>query len=379
MRTIQLVIAILFFPVTIWYAVGVAFRNLSYRLKIRKSTQPEIPTIGIGNLRVGGTGKTPHTEYLIRLFERGKELSTFNFQLSTYLLSRGYGRKTKGFLLADESSTAADIGDEPLMMHRKFPDLTVAVCEDRLEGLHQIKHLTLNTNSLTLNSIVLLDDCYQHRRVKPGLTILLTEYSDLYVDDHILPFGNLREFRSGSRHADIIVVTKCPPLLSKQKRQKIINKLHPTTQAFKHSKTQTIYFSYIDYSSPLPLFTKHSTLNTNHLTLLLVSGIANPEPLKRHLERHSTVTHLSFPDHHKFSRLDCELIVKKFNNIKADNKAIVTTEKDAMRFIDSPHRHLFDDIPFFYVPIEVKFFDQNDFDTTILDFFHNFAKSKQQQ
>ena len=380
MRTLQLVIAILFFPVTIWYAVGVAFRNLSYRLKIRKSTQPEIPTIGIGNLRVGGTGKTPHTEYLIRLFERGKELSTFNFQLSTYLLSRGYGRKTKGFLLADESSTAADIGDEPLMMHRKFPDLTVAVCEDRLEGLHQIKHLTLNTNSLTLNSIVLLDDCYQHRRVKPGLTILLTEYSDLYVDDHILPFGNLREFRSGSRRADIIVVTKCPPLLSKQKRQKIINKLHPTTQAFKHSNTQTIYFSYIDYSSPLPLFnSQFSILNFQFSTLLLVSGIANPEPLKRHLERHSTVTHLSFPDHHKFSRLDCELIVKKFNNIKADNKAIVTTEKDAMRFIDSPHRHLFDDIPFFYVPIEVKFFDQNDFDTTILDFFHNFAKSKQQQ
>lgn len=366
MITFRLIICILLFPLTIWYAVGVAIRNISYHPKIRKPLHPDIPTIGIGNLRMGGTGKTPHTEYLIRLLEKEKKLSTFNSQFSISLLSRGYGRKTKGFLLADASSKASDIGDEPLMMHRKFPDITVAVCEDRNEGLRLLSALHPQPSA---TGAVLLDDCYQHRKVTPDLNILLSQYSDLYVDDHVLPFGNLREFRSGSRRADIIIVTKCPPYLSTRKRDTISHRINPLPH-------QRLFFSYISYSDPIPLFSPHLQFSHFNAQLLLVSGIANPEPLKRHLERHSTVANMEFPDHHKFTHLDCEMMLRRFNNLKSDSKAIVTTEKDAMRLIDSPHRHLFDDIPFFYVPIEVKFFEQNDFDNTIINFFHNFANSK---
>lgn len=371
MKTIQLIIAILLAPLTIWYAVGVALRNIYYdrRDKITKNNNFHFtsPTIGIGNLHMGGTGKTPHTEYLIRLFQNPDFNSKFSIS-KVALLSRGYKRKTKGFLLADSSSTSAQIGDEPLMMYRKFPNLTVAVCEDRIEGLRQLK--ILNAQRSTLN-VVLLDDSYQHRNVKPDLNILLTEYSDLYVDDHILPFGNLREFRSGSNRADIIIVTKCPPFLSTIKQERICQRL-------KHRTEQKIFFSYIAYSAPIPLFTFNSQFSVLYSKLLLVSGIANPEPLKRHLERHSTVQHLNFPDHHDFTRFDCELIVKRFNQIKDISKAIVTTEKDAMRLINSPYIHLFEGIPFFYIPIEVKFFKQNEFDSAILDFFHNFANSNPQ-
>lgn len=359
MRTIQLTIAILLFPLSLWYAVGVALRNLYYDRHDRKAmsgnrhpsaASRRQPTVSIGNLRVGGTGKTPHTEYLVRLLSGSG--------ISVALLSRGYGRKTKGFLLAGNDSKSTDIGDEALMMHRKFPGLTVAVCEDRSEGLRRLPAV----------SAVLLDDCYQHRKVIPGLNILLTGYNDLYVDDHVLPFGNLREFRSGSRRADIIVVTKCPPFLSSRKRDKIRRRIRPLPH-------QKLFFSYIAYSDPVPLFSRHPEFSFANTQLLLLSGIANPEPLKRHLERHSTVSVLEFPDHHNYTHLDCEIVLRRFNSLKSGSKAIVTTEKDAMRLIDSPHRHLFDNIPFFYIPIEVKFFEQNDFDNTILDFFHNFANS----
>lgn len=377
MKTIQLIIAILLFPLSIWYSVGVAIRNQHYNRRDWKkqkltTVNCQLPTIGIGNLRMGGTGKTPHTEYLIRLLQSpdfNSKLSTSNFQfsiLSVALLSRGYGRKSKGFLLADGSSTAREVGDEPLMMHRKFPGITVAVCEDRAEGLRQLRNSQFTKHNS--QNVVLLDDCYQHRSVTPDINILLTEYSDLYCDDHILPFGNLREFRSGSRRADIIVVTKCPPFLSTKKQEHILQRLKPTA-------SQIVFFSYITYSDPIPLLNPDSKLEIQNSKLLLVSGIANPAPLKRHLERHSTVSHLEFPDHHKFTLLDCELILKRFRSIKSGNKAIVTTEKDAMRLVDSKFTHLFNDIPFFYIPIEVKFFNQNDFDATILNFFHNFANS----
>lgn len=359
MKTLQLTIAILLFPLSIWYAVGVAVRNIYYSRRT-KTANGRQPAISIGNLRMGGTGKTPHTEYLIRLLGGSGT--------AVALLSRGYGRKTKGFLLADASSKASDIGDEPLMMHRKFPDITVAVCEDRNEGIKKLSTQASKHSSIQAFNIVLLDDCYQHRKVTPDLNILLTQYSDLYVDDHVLPFGNLREFRSGSRRADIIIVTKCPPYLSTRKRDTISHRINPLPH-------QRLFFSYISYSDPVPLFSPHLQFSHFNAQLLLVSGIANPEPLKRHLERHSTVANMEFPDHHKFTHLDCEMMLRRFNNLKSDSKAIVTTEKDAMRLIDSPHRHLFDDIPFFYVPIEVKFFEQNDFDNTILNFFHNFANS----
>lgn len=374
MKTLQLIVAILLWPLTIWYPIVVAIRKYLYDKGFRKTEHADGAIIGIGNLRMGGTGKTPHTEYLIRLFQ-SEHFQILNSATRIALLSRGYKRLTKGFILADENSNAEQIGDEPLMMKRKFPSITVAVCENRIEGVKKLQALPQSPD------VILLDDSFQHRKFSPAVNFLVTEYDDLFCDDHILPFGNLREFRTGSVRAEYIIVSKCPPMLSKQRQEEIKKKLITTAN-------QQVFFSYIDYSNPVPLFTDDTQPGTdNHpfsiskLTLsdsklLLVTGIAHPEPFKRHLERHCSVSHLSFPDHHKFSKLDCELIVQKFKNLKAANKAIFTTEKDAMRILDCPHRHLFDGIPFFYVPIEVKFFHQNDFDNHILDFFHNFAIRK---
>ena len=351
MKNLQFIIALLLFPLSIWYAVGVAVRNLLYRCGILKSHKSPIPTIGIGNLRMGGTGKTPHTEYLIRLLEREKK-----FSIS--LLSRGYGRKTKGFLSTSDNSqfsifNSQLLGDEPLMMHHKFPDLNVAVCEDRLEGVQKLSSFKFQSSSF---NIVLLDDCYQHRRVKPDLMILLTEYDAPYFNDHILPFGNLREFRSGCQRADIIVVTKCPPLISDQRRDEYRRRL-------RLRPGQQLFFSQIDYLPPQPLFDDCPWSTPREA--LLVTGIANPEPLLRHLERHFTVRHMAFPDHHPFSAIDCRRIVDKFNRIKSPEKVIITTEKDAMRLANGGAKELLTTLPIFFIPISVSFAEGDSFDQTI--------------
>ena len=345
MRTLQLIIAILLFPLTIWYSVGVAVRNMLYRSGLKKSIPSVIPTIGIGNLRMGGTGKTPHTEYLVRLFSDRR----------TALLSRGYGRKTKGFLIAgkDADSKAHEaelLGDEPAMMAHKFPDLTVAVCEDRVHGIQCLAHQPEPPE------LVLLDDVYQHRHIRPTLTILLTEYRDLFSDDHILPFGNLREFRSGCRRADIVVVTKCPPSLSKPKRDEYRRKLRLGSR-------QHLFFSHIDYQPPRSLLDDNEWHPVKEI--LLVTGIAHPDPLKRHLERQSTVTHLAYPDHHAFSTADCHRIAARFRSLKESSKAVVTTEKDAMRLLSAPAREQLKELPIFYIPIQVSFTEGDTFDRTI--------------
>lgn len=312
-------------------------RNWLYDVGLLKSAKSPIPTVGIGNLRMGGTGKTPHTEYLIRLFSDRR----------TALLSRGYGRHTKGFLLAEKDSTAHDIGDEPAMIARKFPDLTVAVCEDRLEGCRRLAQLP------TAPQLILLDDVYQHRGIRPDLLILLTEYSDLYCDDHILPFGNLREFRRGSRRADIVVVTKCPPFLSDKKQDKY-------RQLLKLSPNQQLFFSHISYLPPVPLFGNAEWHPVKKV--LLVTGIAHPDPLKHHLEKQCTVTHLAFPDHHTFSSADCGRIRERFLAIKDESKAIITTEKDAIRLLantclgESDISGLI-----YYIPISIAFSNDSHF------------------
>ena len=351
MKTIQLLIAIITFPLSIWYAVGVAVRNLLFNMGIRKTETPEIPTIGIGNLRMGGTGKTPHTEYLIRLLQNPSSDTN-----RVALLSRGYGRKTKGFLLADKESEINNselIGDEPAMMVRKFPDLTVAVCEKRAEGVRRLAQLP------HAPQIVLLDDVYQHRSVKPTLSILLTEYSDIFSKDHILPFGNLREFRSGSRRADIVVVTKCPPAMSETKRNHYrgLLKLQPQ---------QKLFFSRIVYMPFLPLFNDMEWKQVK--TVLLVTGIAHSAPLKDHLEKQCSVKQLAFPDHHDFTSVDCRLIAKTFQSIKESSKAVVTTEKDAMRLQNTTARELLAGLPVFYIPIQISIIDGETFNLTIKKF-----------
>lgn len=348
MKTLQLIIAILLFPLSIWYPIGVAVRNLFYNLNLCKSASTDIITIGVGNLRMGGTGKTPHTEYLVRLFN----------DIPTALLSRGYGRKTKGFQSTSGNSIfniqySQLLGDEPAMIARKFPSLTVAVCKDRLEGVAHLAKMEKRPR------LILLDDVFQHRRIKPSALILLTEYGDPFFNDHILPFGNLREFRSGRNRADIVVVTKCPTALSESKRDEY-------RQRLKLRPSQKLFFSYINYSLPQPLY--HDTPWQHVKEVLLLTGIAHPAPLKHYLETRYTVTHLHYPDHHNFSAADCHHIAATFHSLKEPSKAVVTTEKDALRMLQPEVREQLSELPVFYIPIQVAFLGDDTFDQTIKKF-----------
>lgn len=340
MKCVRLIICILLLPLTMWYAIGVAVRNLLFDWGLKRSVCPIVPTIGIGNLRVGGTGKTPHTEYLIRLLA-GRRVA---------LLSRGYGRATQGFVLADESSTASQIGDEPLMMARKFPQLTVAVCEDRVEGVRRLMEMPQKPD------VILLDDVYQHRHIRPALNILLTEYGDPYCDDHILPFGNLREGRRGRRRADIVVVTKCPEHLGVDEQQEMRRKL-------KLDDRQQLFFSHISYAEPVAVY--DAVMADAVEEVVLVTGIAHPEPLVRYLEKEYRVHHLRFADHHPFGEDDCQRIIEVYNRLKNSNVVVLTTEKDAARMRDAEVRKYLQPLPLFYIPIGVKFENSQLFEAAI--------------
>ena len=340
MKTARLIVCILLLPLTMWYAIGVAVRNLLFDLGVKRSVSPDVPTIGIGNLRVGGTGKTPHTEYLIRLLA-GRRVA---------LLSRGYGRATQGFVLSDENSTASQIGDEPLMMARKFPQLTVAVCEDRVEGVRRLMEMPQKPD------VILLDDVYQHCHIRPALNILLTEYGDPYCNDHILPFGNLREGRRGRRRADIVVVTKCPENLGDDEQQEMRRKL-------KLDKRQQLFFSHISYAEPVAVY--DAAMPDAVEKVVLVTGIAHPDPLVKHLSGKYKVHHLRFADHHPFGADDCERIIETYNQLKNSNAVVLTTEKDAARMRDADVRKYLQPLPLFYIPIKVKFENSQSFDTVI--------------
>lgn len=340
MKTARLIVCILLLPLTMWYAIGVAVRNLLFDWGLKRSVSPDVPTIGIGNLRVGGTGKTPHTEYLIRLLA-GRRVA---------LLSRGYGRKTQGFVLADDSSTASQIGDEPLMMARKFPQLTVAVCEDRVEGVRRLMEMPQKPD------VILLDDVYQHRHIRPALNILLTEYGDPYCDDHILPFGNLREGRRGRRRADIVVVTKCPEHLGDDEQQEMRRKL-------KLDDRRRLFFSHISYSEPVAVY--DAAMPDAVEEVVLVTGIAHPDPLVKHLSGKYRVHHLRFADHHPFGVDDCQRIIETYNQLKNSNAVVFTTEKDAARMCDADVRKYLQPLPLFYIPIKVKLEGSQSFDAAI--------------
>jgi tetraacyldisaccharide 4'-kinase len=336
---------IIAFPLSFIYGIIIAIRNKMYDTGILPSREFGIPVISVGNLCVGGTGKTPHIEYLIRLLKS-------EFYIAT--LSRGYGRKTKGFLLADTQSTASDIGDEPLQFKRKYSNVRVAVDARRVNGIHE-----LQKNYPSLQTI-LLDDAFQHRAVKPGLSIVLTDYSKLYVHDLIVPTGSLREFKSGIIRADIIVVTKCPVILLPIERKRLLNEIKPMPH-------QHVYFSYIKYGDFLPLngteqrnpFTKEFYFERNY-SILLLTGIANTSPLEYYLkDKVKNIQRAKYPDHHRFTHNDIDSIKKIFNTIAASNKIILTTEKDAMRLKDPEYADALKDLPVFYIPIEIDFHDKD--------------------
>lgn len=334
------------FPLTMWYAIGVAFRNLLFSLGIKRQVAPEVTTIGVGNLCAGGTGKTPHVEYLLRLLSD---------KYPTAMLSRGYQRKSHGFVLADSTNnTARQLGDEPAMIAAKYPQVITAVCEKRLEGVNRL--LKLNTPP----QVVVLDDVFQHRYVKPTINILLTEFGNPFFQDSIMPYGNLREFRSARSRANIIIVTKSPEVLSP------IDK-HNITQALKVQPYQKVFFSYMRYCDPLPLMGNTPLPLMPDDEVLVLTGIANPQPMLQYLNGKCKVTSMVYPDHHAYTANDVKRIRKSFEQLGGSRKYILTTEKDAARLRDLATKDVLTGLPIYYLPIEVCMHQSQDFnfDTTI--------------
>lgn len=318
----------LLWPFSLVYGFITLVRNKCYDWGIFKLYVIPGKSICIGNLSVGGTGKTPHVAYLAELLSPN---------LETSILSRGYGRKTQGYRLVKPTDSAEQVGDEPLYYASIFEsNVHVAVCEKRAEGIQQVlKHFPSN-------ELILLDDAYQHRAVKAGLNILLTEYNAPFSSDLVLPAGNLREFRSGKKRAQIVIVTKCPKAIGEAGKTRIANSLKVNTE--------TLFFSEIVYA-PMRAFGQE---RSNIKKVLLVTGIANPSPLIAEIEQQYEVEHLKFGDHHAFSKQDIEAIHQKFDTFACNETIILTTEKDFMRLKAVSASWKLDDYPWYYQPITVK-------------------------
>lgn len=344
---------ILLSPFTLLFAGIISLRNIFYEAGLLKSTSFSIPVINVGNLSVGGTGKTPHIEYLIRL------LSPY---LNVGTLSRGYKRKSKGFRMVRLNDGADISGDEPLQFKSKFPNVPVSVSESRNIGIPLLikNHPELQT--------VLLDDAFQHRSVIPGLNILLTEYNNLFTDDFLMPSGRLREPKSSYERAHVIVVTKCPPFLPIEERENIKNKIKPFP-------FQKVLFSKYQYGKPYFIFDKNIRIDlTKENNVVLISAIANVDYLLSYLETEATIENVvKYEDHHYFSDMEVEYFKKMYDQ-SADQTIFLTTEKDAMRL--SLHREYLNThkVPIFVLPIEVSFLDddQEDFDRSIKNFLLDF-------
>ncbi len=294
------------------------------------------PVISVGNLVAGGSGKTPFIEYLIKLLSPHYHVAT---------LSRGYGRKTKGFILVSETANASLIGDEPMLYHTKYKNITVAIGERRVEAINKLLELEPRPE------VILMDDAFQHRSIKPGLNILLLEYDSLFRINFLLPAGNFREPFFYRQRADIIIVTKTPASLDEHKRRKAVRKINP-------SHKQRVWFSYVQYMNITPV--------NNHIMpsfkiekktkVLLLTGIANPLPLKAYVEKTFTLSRLlRFPDHYDFTETDLKRIRKVFENISGEEKIILTTEKDCMRLMKENLKPITDNLPLYTIPIEIKF------------------------
>jgi tetraacyldisaccharide 4'-kinase len=333
------------FPFSVLYGIITSFRNFLFDIEILKSYSFDVPVIAVGNLSVGGTGKTPQIEYLIRLLSPKYKLAT---------LSRGYKRQSKGFFLADATTNALTLGDEPYQFYTKFKNIQVAVDVNRKNGIDQLLKQKIKPD------VILLDDAFQHRKVKAGFYILLTTFDDLYSDDWILPSGNLRESRSGAHRADLIIVTKCPVNLSLEEQNEIKNKL-------KLEAKQQLYFSFIDYDDCIYSETENIPVSEiKKSTKLLLAGIAKPIPFFNYLKNENDVC-LTFSDHHHFEENDIRTIKNQ-----AGQNIIITTEKDYVRLKDKlPNNQLF------YLPIQSRFLkEQNQFDSTILDFIETSLDTK---
>ncbi len=321
-------IRFLLFPFAVLYDLITSIRNLFFSTGIFKSKSFEIPVIAVGNLSVGGTGKTPQIEYLIRLLKDSYKIAT---------LSRGYKRKTKGFQILKHTHTAEDVGDEPLQFFSKFKEITVAVDANRTEGIKRLQELTQP-------EVVLLDDAFQHRKVKADLYILLTKYDNLYANDFLLPTGNLRESRRGAKRAEIVIVTKCPEILSEKEKQRIKERL-------KIQPNQKLYFTKIAYNTTLKGANEIALDTFKKKKVILVTGIANPNPLLRFLEsKEIEYKHIKFPDHHNFSLNEIKEIKQELTKSNESDIVILTTEKDYVRLKGKLEK-------LYYLEIETKFLE----------------------
>ena len=314
------------------------------------STRFDVPVISVGNLSMGGTGKTPHIVYIGKLLEKN------NLNFAT--LSRGYGRKTKGFLEVTENSSAENVGDEPLLFKQKFSDKMVAVCEDRVFGATKILNKTPNTT-------LLLDDAYQHQKIARSLNILLTDYQNLFCADFIFPVGNLRELRKNKSRADVIVVTKCPENLSDEQQQVIEKQIKPLAH-------QKVFFTCVFYKELTHVFNNDampiSQLEEKHIILL--TSIAKPKYLNDFLANKNTVVeHLSFSDHHRYTAHDVEKIIAQFNTHKTQQAIIVTTQKDAVKL---KHFSQLKTLPLYAITIDINVLNnENAFNNLLIHHVRN--------
>ena len=323
---------ILLLPFALLFGLIVLIRNWLYDKNVLKSSSFGLPVICVGNLSTGGTGKSPMVEFLVRHLKGHYKAA---------ILSRGYKRKTRGYALANETTTAIDIGDEPMQFYKKFPDIPIAIGEARLEAIPQLLHDRPDT------AVIVLDDAFQHRAIKAGLNILLTDYGNLFTRDFFLPSGDLRDSRSSYTRAGVIVVTKCPATLTAEEKQIIRQEIDP-------QKGQEIFFTTIAYGTPYHITSRNLVSIDESTEVLLVTGIANPKPLKQFLEEKIQAYHMmSYNDHHIFSIDDWRDIKRRFDEMEAEKKMVLTTEKDAMRLLKFSAE--IDGMPFYVIPIEHKF------------------------
>ncbi len=351
----------LLFPFSIIYGLIIIVRNLCYDAGIFKSYSSKVPVISVGNLEVGGAGKSPMTEYLIRLFKDQHNLAT---------LSRGYGRETSGYLAASNKSlitdhqspiTATQIGDEPAQFAHKFPNITVAVCEDRVTGIKNLQ---------TDHDLIILDDAYQHRALKPGFSILLFDYNTIRKPRLLLPAGNYREPFYGRKRADIIVVSKCPEQLSADEQATVIKRVKP----YHH---QQLFFTAIAYQ-PLKTLggnTADVVIDTD-TTVFLLTGIANAAPLVQHIQKSTLrIIHHNYPDHHRFRLKNIAKLAAEFNACPRKNKVIITTEKDAQRLLKHDLLPAVERLPILVLPIGIQFLinGQHQFDNLLTNYVRQYT------
>ncbi|MBD1393117.1 tetraacyldisaccharide 4'-kinase [Mucilaginibacter glaciei] len=344
---------LLLLPFSIIYGLVTTIRNLLYNAGIFKSREFDLPVISVGNLEVGGAGKSPMTEYLVELLKPDHKLAT---------LSRGYGRKTKGFLTANTTTTAAKVGDEPAQFKHKFRDVTVAVCEDRVAGIEQL---------VADHEVIILDDAFQHRAVLPGLSILLFDYNKLQDPHLVLPAGNLRESFTGRWRSDVMVVTKCPPDIDFDSMNRAYYRVEPNNH-------QPVFFTSINYQPMTDLSgNKIEFVIDADTAVFLLTGIANPTPLVQHIKTYTAqVIHHNYPDHHQFSLKNISKLAGEFTACKSQKKIIITTEKDAQRLGVRELAAAVAKLPIWVLPIGVSFLNdgKQEFDQLVLNYVTEYTE-----